>query len=481
VRRAHVDETALSLAVPEEIRMNTAVERREFLRAVGLGAATMALPQLAWAAAGARRKPNIIVIISDDAGYADFSVHGSKQFLTPRIDSIARNGVRFTDGYVSAPVCSPTRAGLLTGRYQQRFGHELNIPPVYSEENGLPVGETTLAKALKRLGYRTIAVGKWHLGYAPKFHPCSRGFDDYFGFLQGSRPYWPKAKPTRLNRLLRDREPIAEAFEYLTDELGEQAAAYIDQYHDRPFFIYLAPNAVHAPMHAKPGVLAKIKGIEKKKRRKLAAMTVSLDEAVGRVLDCLKKHRIERDTLLFFINDNGGATNNASVNTPLRGHKGQTFEGGIRVPFLVQWPGVLPAGKVYGHPVSALDIFPTALHAADRKPSGEERLDGVDLLPYLRGAKTGRPHETLYWRFGEKWAIRVGDWKLLRQGDDLPMLFHLADDIGEKNDLAAEHPEHVAALEKKYKAWASELAKPRWRKQGRKKAATDTQNSADPD
>ena len=169
--------------------MSTTLHRREFLRAVGLGAATLAVPRLVWAGPGAEAKPNVVVIISDDAGYADFSVHGSRRFLTPRIDSIACTGVCFTDGYVSAPVCSPSRAGLLTGRYQQRYGHEFNIPPAYSERNGLPLSEVTLAEALKKLGYRTIALGKWHLGYADKFHPCRRGFDDYFGFLQGARTY----------------------------------------------------------------------------------------------------------------------------------------------------------------------------------------------------------------------------------------------------------------------------------------------------
>jgi arylsulfatase A-like enzyme len=427
--------------------------------------AWLALGLLSGTAAGQTARPaGIVVILSDDAGYADFSIHGSKQFSTPHIDSIGKNGVRFTQGYVTASVCSPTRAGLLTGRYQQRFGHEMNIPPRFSETNGLPVDEVTIADRLRPLGYRTIALGKWHLGYADRFHPLSRGFDDYFGFLQGARSYWP-IRGTRLNRLLRDREPIEETFEYLTDELGNQAAAYLEKHHDRPFFLYLAPNAVHTPMHAKAAILDTIEGIQRPRRRRLAAMTASLDAMVGRVLEALRRHGLEENTLLFFLNDNGGATTNGSSNTPLRGHKGTPFEGGIRVPFLVQWPAVLSKGRVCELPVSSLDVLPTAVAAAGGPGAQDQPLDGTDLIPYLTGRRSDRPHEILFWRRGPNWAVREGDWKLLfhpRSGP-APMLFHLAEDPGEKTDLAAAHPDRVKALKARYDAWARELTAPRWR------------------
>lgn len=415
-------------------------------------------------APAAGRAPNIVVILSDDAGYADFSMHGSRRFLTPNIDSIAENGVLFTQGYVTASVCSPSRAGLLTGRYPQRFGHEFNIPPRWSETNGLPLTEVPLSAVLKPHGYRTIALGKWHLGYADAFHPLSRGFDDFFGFLQGARSYRP-LRGNRLNRLLRDRNPIDEDFEYMTDELGKRAAAYIARHRDRPFFLYLAPNAVHTPMHARPDDLEAVAEIRRPRRRTLAAMTLALDRMVGTVLAALRRHDLDRDTLLFFINDNGGATRNASVNAPLRGHKATPFEGGLRVPFVAQWPARLPRGKRYEHPVITLDVFPTALAAAGYPGEPKNALDGVNLLPFLTGRKQSRPHPSLYWRRGPNWAVRHLDFKLVfhRRTAEAPMLFDLGNDPYEEHDLAGEHPDRVASLKKRYDAWASELADPRWR------------------
>jgi len=407
------------------------------------------------------RPPNVVVIVSDDAGWADFSFQGSEQVPTPHLDALAARGVRFTSGYVTAAVCSPSRAGLLTGRYQQRFGHETNIPPRYSEENGLPTDEVLLSDLLREQGYRTIALGKWHLGYAPRFHPLSRGFDAYWGFLQGARSYRP-IEGTRLNRLLRDREPAPETFEYMTDALADEAAACIEAHRERPFFLYLAFNAVHTPMHADPAVLEEVADITPPRRQKLVAMTISLDRAVGRVLDALREHGLEQDTLVVFVNDNGGATNNASRNDPLRGTKGTPFEGGHRVPFLMSWPARLPRGVDYDLPVSTLDVLPTALAAAGREGGTPKPLDGVDLLPLLTGATDGRPHDVLFWRLKDDRAVRDGDWKLVVRGDRDPMLFDLAADPSEARDLAREQPERVAALRSKLAAWEAELAEPRW-------------------
>lgn len=411
-------------------------------------------------------RPNIVILLSDDAGYHEFSLQGSTTIATPRIDSIAKNGVRFSNGYVSGCVCSPTRAGLLTGRYQQRFGHEFNLPPAYSEENGLPLTEKTIADMLQGAGYRTIALGKWHLGYAPKFHPLARGFTDYYGFLQGSRSYWPLEKPGRLNQLLRDREPVAEKFDYMTDELAREAAASIRKHKDGPFFIYLAFNATHGPNHATEADLKAAGG------NKIAAMTLALDRAVGVVLDELKASGVLDNTLVAFLNDNGGATGHD--NAPLRGHKGSCWEGGVRVPFAMQWPAVLPKGKRFDAPVIQLDLFATAMALAGVEKAPGQPLDGVNLIPFLTGRQDRRPHPTMYWKNGGKWAVRDGDLKLCVPEDGMaPALYDLARDIGEQADLAARRPEDVQRLRALYDAWASTHQPTPWNKP--KKGKKDNQ------
>jgi arylsulfatase A-like enzyme len=420
-------------------------------------------------ARAAERQPNIVVIVSDDAGYHEFSMHGSTTFATPRIDSIAAGGVRFTNGYVSGCVCSPTRAGLLTGRYQTRFGHEFNFPPQMSEVNGLSLDETTLADVLQGAGYRTIALGKWHLGYAAKFHPLERGFTDYYGFLQGQRSYFPLEQPTVLNRMLRDREPVEEKFDYLTDELGRAAAEYIGRHKEGAFFLYLAFNATHGPRHAAPADLEQAGGAGAEKV--LRAMTSALDRSVGTVLDALDEHGLTKDTLVVFVNDNGGATGHD--NAPLRDRKGSTWEGGIRVPFAVRWPGRIAAGQVVDAPVISLDVFPTAMAAAGVEKTPGKPLDGVDLVRLVATPPEDRPRRTLYWRSGPKWAVRDGDLKVVagnagpRQGRTAamatPALFDLAADPGEKNDLAATRPADVARLQALFEAWSAEQASPTWR------------------
>ncbi len=409
------------------------------------------------------RKPNIIVIVGDDLGCADLGAYGGKEIPTPNLDSLATNGVRFTNGYVSCPVCSPTRAGLMTGRYQQRFGHEFNPGPVNAAEEtfGLPLKETTLPERLKGLGYATGMVGKWHLGYKPEFHPLKRGFDSYFGFLGGAHSYQKPGKD-----ILRGTEPVDEK-EYLTDAFAREAAAFIDGAREKPFFLYLTFNAVHLPMEAPEARREKFASIANPKRRTYAAMLTAMDDGVGRVLARLREHKLEEQTLVVFIADNGGPTPaNTSRNDPFRGTKGQVYDGGTHVPFLAQWKGKLPAGKSYDAPVIALDLHPTAVAAAGGPPP--EKLDGVNLLPYLTGEKSGPPHEALFWRFGAQAAARMGDWKLvLQQGKT--ELYNLSEDIGEKSDLAAAKPEKLKELQAAYAKWDSELAEPLWGGRGRKK------------
>ncbi len=443
--------------------MKMDISRREFIKigAAGAASAVLGLSESVFAADMA--KPNIIVILGDDHGYADLGCQGLKGIPTPNIDSIAANGVRFTSGYVSCPVCSPTRAGLMTGRYQTRFGHELNPgPPAKAKKGfGLPLDEVTIAGRLKSAGYATGAIGKWHLGYEPRFHPMKRGFDEFFGFPGGAHQYLdPKADPNNL--IYRGTEVVDEK-EYLTDAFAREAKSFVKRHAGHPFFLYLAFNAVHSPMQATDKYLDRFPNIADKKQRNYAAMLSAMDDAVGVLLSELRANRLEENTLVIYLADNGMPENYARPgNAPLRGFKGQTYEGGIRVPFLAQFKGRLPAGKVYDKPVISLDIHATALALAGVTPPTEKKLDGVDLMPFLTGAKTGRPHETLFWRYARRRAVRKGDLKLVWMDGSELELYDLAADIGETNNLASQKPDTVKELTALYEKWNAEMVPPKW-------------------
>jgi arylsulfatase A-like enzyme len=412
------------------------------------------------------RKPNILIIVADDMGYADCGVQGCKDIPTPSIDSIAKNGIRFTNGYVSGPYCSPTRAGLMTGRYQTRYGHEWNPGPGTAENPlGLSLKETTLATRLRALGYATGLVGKWHLGHATNYHPLDRGFQQAYSFKGAAHPYFPgKGAPIQ-----RGREDTVEK-EYLTDALRREALAFIDAHKKEPFFLYLAFNAVHTPLEATEKYLERFPNIKDEKRRTYAAMLSAMDDAIGAVLARLREAGIEENTLIFFISDNGGPTNvNGSNNFPLRGVKATTWEGGIRVPWMMQWKGRLPAGKTYDQPVIQLDMLPTSLAAVGAEVRPEWKIEGVNLLPYLDGKKEGPPHSSLFWRFGKQTAVRMGDWNLVEaNGSNGKLLFNLRDDIGQTKDLSAAHPERVRELQAAWDEWNKENVPPLWVPQAKK-------------
>ncbi len=475
------------------------MKRREFL-AAGAGMAlgsVLGLGHMPWtsstAGAEARRKPNIIVVFTDDMGYADLGVQGQLDDIkTPHIDQMAKEGVRFTDGYITAPQCSPSRAGLVTGRYQQRFGFDNIADTPLSRE------ERSIADYLKPAGYISGMVGKWHLDptiishdwaeqqvqeverrpngtlivpheLAQRYYPQEFGFDEYFKGQMN--PYWANYD-LEGNDLEPDGERIHDDT-YRLDVQTDAALAFIERNHDTPFFLYLNYFAPHTPLEATEEYLSRHPGDMPTRRRYALAMTSAMDDGVGKIIDTLQQHGIDEDTLIIFTSDNGAPLKltmvdnpidtdpggwDGSRNDPLVGEKGMLTEGGIRVPFVARWKGVIPEGLVYREPVSSLDIAATAVALAGRdKPAG---LDGVNLIPYLTGDKEGAPHEALFWRFWTQSAIRKGPWKYLTVGDQVEYLFDLSSEEHEHRNRIADHPELAAELRAELEAWAAELQNP---------------------
>lgn len=429
------------------------------------------------------RKPNIVFILGDDLGYCDISMYGCKDIPTPNIDSIGKNGIKFTNGYVSAPVCSPSRAALITGRYQQRFGFEFNAGPLpralNNKDMGLPLTEITLAQALKSAGYATGMVGKWHLGMNDRYMPTQRGFDEYFGFLFGANLYIDPNKPgvtTRAsalagetfgsvrsaqNPIFRNTTPIEED-EYLTDAFAREAVAYIDRHKNEPFFLYAPFNAPHTPFQATQKYLDRFPNIKDERRRVYMAMVSALDDAVGAILNKLRDARLAENTLVVFLSDNGCATyTGACTNDPLRYGKLTHLEGGFRVPFAMQWPGHLKAGTVSDQLVSSLDLFPTAMALAGASLPKDRPYDGVNLLPYLTGKTNRQPHQALVWRNGPNAAVRKGNWKLFKGGDQY-WLFDLSKDVSEQRNVASQYRAVVEQLKSELAKWEAQMKQPLW-------------------
>ncbi len=445
------------------------IGRRDFLVALAAAAATAGctrLGQVAPGRAAGLKKPNVVLIFVDDLGYADLGCQGAGDLLTPHIDSLARGGVRFTNGYVTAPLCSPSRAGLMTGRYQQRFGHEFNtgnLQRQLAEDIGLPLTERTLADQLKAAGYATGLVGKWHLGAQDKFHPMRRGFDEFYGFLEGGHAYLRMDERRGGGGRIHRGTEVVQDYEYLTDAFSREAVAFIQRHRKEPFFLYLSYNAVHTPMQATQRYLDRFPDIADTKRRTMAAMLSAADDGVGEVLRALREAGVEQDTLIFFISDNGGPTGaNASLNDPLRGGKGMMYEGGIRIPFIAQWPRRIPAGAVYEYPVSTLDVLPTAVAAAGAALPEGRVIDGANLIPYVRGEENTAPHEILFWRMGDGMAVRKGNWKLVQFRSTSAQLYDLSADIGETNDLSQQCPAIFKELMEDYTRWQAQTVEPLW-------------------
>ena len=416
-------------------------------------------------------RPNIILILADDLGYADVGVNGCQDVPTPRIDSIATNGVRFTHGYANHPVCSPSRAGLMTGMYQHRFGFERNSGPErYAAANfGVPRRIPLLSEKLNGVGYATGMIGKWHIGFREGLRPHERGFDFTYVFHSGARSYYPKTKNG--DPLYRNGIRVAKEPAYLTDAFAEESANFIKQNRNDPFFLYLAFNAVHTPMEATNKYLKRFPNIKDRKRKAMAGMLSAMDDAVGDILDTLETLNLAENTLIMFYSDNGGIPPlNASQNHPFRGMKGTLYEGGIRVPFLFQWPDAIPAGSLYENPVMGFDCHATALSAAGLSDTTATAIDGVDLLPFLKGEQSRVPHEELFWRSGPKHALRMGDWKLVNERTGGQVLFNLKEDPQESANLSAQHPSVFREMKARYQTWSRSMMRPQWIRQDQNNA-----------
>ena len=412
--------------------------------------------------------PNLVLIVADDLGYGDLGIQGSKQIPTPNIDQLARDGLIFTNGYVSSPVCAPARAGLLTGKHQAGFGFNDNLagnqPGFDANYLGLPLTEQTLANKLKSLGYATGLIGKWHLGAAPQFNPVKRGFDEFWGFLDGGHDYFiAKPNGTSMESAIQCNYKKPDLLTYMTDDIGNESVDFIKRHNNQSFFLYAAFNAPHAPMQATDEDLKLFSHIKDKLRQTYCAMVYRLDQNIGKIMKTLQEQALERNTLVVFISDNGGPANsisNGSINAPLRGQKTTVLEGGIRVPFFLKWPAIIGGGKKFTDPVSALDICPTFIKAAGGLVSEKDHYTGVDILPYLTGSTKGMPHQTMEWRYTAGVAIRDGDWKLIRLPDRLPMLYHLSEDIAEQHDVSLLYPDKTKSMLKKLGTWEMRLPHP---------------------
>ncbi|GLU53988.1 sulfatase-like hydrolase/transferase [Dyadobacter frigoris] len=460
-------------------------------------------------------KPNIIVLIADDLGKTDLPLYGNKVVEAPNINALASEGAVFNEAYVSAPICSPSRAGLLTGRYQQRFGYELQPVNRYLSnritklivnntfdlqelefadlqkvpdqaaiaKQGLPVQEITIADLLKKNGYQTGIIGKWHQGYSEEFLPLKRGFDYHYGFYEAFSWFADTSETVNSRNkgimdshiweqgnsgpaLKRRNNDVIKVEEFYTYALAREANQFIEKNKEKPFFLYVPFNAPHTPFQAltKDVNKYKAKGVTDLNKAIYYSLITGLDSAVGQIHDKIKALGLEENTLIFFLSDNGGATyTNATNNAPLRGGKMSLYEGGINVPFVVKWKGKIDPGLIVNSPVSSLDIFATAASVSGSTLPASRSYDGVNLIPYLNNTNKELPHQTLYWRSGMNKAIRKGEWKLvLNNKDNLTLLFNLKADKSELNNLAQRNPTKVSELKNDLAAWEKNLIKPLW-------------------
>ncbi len=432
------------------------------------------------------KRPNIIVIMCDDLGYADVGFNGSKDIITPNIDQLANNGTVLTSAYVAHPFCGPSRSGFITGRYPQVTGTPYNLHDGNKlEKFGLPVTETFLSTTLQEAGYYTGAIGKWHLGFTPENHPNNRGFDNYYGFLGGGHQYFPEKYSKAYANLIAQRhtkdeinvyltplehngKDVVGETEYMTDALSRETVNMVKDATDKkkPFFLYLAYNAPHAPMEAKEEDLKVFKNIADKKRRIYAAMVYAVDRGVGKIVQALKDNKQFENTLIVFLSDNGAEPNHGGSNAPLRGVKGDTWEGGYRVPMFFHWPGNVPAGKRFDYWVSALDFYPTFAALAGANIPAGKKLDGKDIMKDIIAGQNPHKNDMIYalrYRFGYcDVGARKDEWKITRMGNEPWLLFNIKEDIEEMKDLSSQYPERLKQMISETEKWSRTHITPLW-------------------
>ncbi|QHI39242.1 Arylsulfatase [Kordia antarctica] len=428
-------------------------------------------------------RPNIIMIMCDDLGYSDVGFNGSKDIKTPNLDALAANGTKFSAAYVPHPFCGPSRAGIMTGRYAHKIGAQFNLPP-NSETigEGIDINEKFFSKVLQESGYKTGLVGKWHLGAVQKYHPNNRGFDDFYGFLGGGHSYFPDDyREKYAQQKANGRKVIFEYLlplehngkevrenEYLTDALSAQGVRFIDESakKDSPFFLFMSYNAPHTPLEAKEEDMALYANIKDKKRRTYAAMVHAVDRGVGELVAQLKASGEYENTLIVFLSDNGGRTDRGGTNYPLKEGKGSVFEGGFRVPMFFHWNGVVPAGKTYDSPISALDLYPTFAKLADATIPTTKALDGKDIWNDFMMQKPIRENENIFtMRHRNGYTdvgVRNGEWKAVKVYQQKWKLFNIEDDIEEATDVSANHPTILKELVAQAEAWSKTNIQPRW-------------------
>ena len=433
-----------------------------------------------------QERPNILVILCDDLGYVDVGFNGGRDVRTPELDKLAQAGTIFTSAYVAHPFCGPSRAAIMTGRYPHVIGTPYNLFQNSSEEDkdnmGVPVEETYMSKVLQEAGYYTSAIGKWHLGAAPKFHPNKRGFNNFYGFLGGGHEYFPekyrhvyKEQLKAGNKNIRDYilplqhngKPVEET-EYLTDAFSREAIGDIKSATEKkkPFFIYLAYNAPHVPLQAKAEDLKKFTNIKDGDRSTYAAMVYAVDRGVGQIVKTLKETDQYENTLIVFLSDNGGNTDHGANNYPLKGTKGDTWEGGFRVPMFFHWPKKIKGSQRFDYPVSALDLYPTFVELAKTNVSNVRKLDGRDIMDdVLAGTDSYRDQMIFSLRYREGYSDvggRKGDWKITRMGNEPWGLYNIKTDIGEKKNLSGKYPERLEKMVSETEKWTKDFVRPLW-------------------